>query len=414
MSVQMEKLRDFDVDAIRKDFPILNQAINGHPLVYLDNAATSQKPQIVLDKIDQYYREYNANVHRAIHALGEKATLSYEDARSKVQHFINAKSPKECVFVRGATEAINLVARSYVQPRIQPGEQILLTELEHHSNIVPWQLLCHDTGAVLRVVPINQRGELDLERFEQLLTPDVKVLAIGHVSNAIGTINPLKKLIKMAHDNDTIVVVDGAQAAPHLDIDVQDLDCDFYAISGHKLYGPTGIGVLYGKQDYLDASAPYQGGGEMITQVTFENTTYQKAPYRFEAGTPNIAGAIGLGAAIDYLNQLDTEAIAAYEDHLLEYATAAFKSLKGFNIVGTAKEKIAVISFVHGKIHAHDIGTVLNSQGIAVRSGHHCAMPLMDALGVEATSRISLSFYNTKQEIDDVIKALEKVREVFG
>lgn len=414
MSAEASSEKKLNIEKIRADFPILNQEVNGHQLAYLDNAATTQKPKQVIDAISDYYTEYNANVHRAIHALGERATLAYEEARTKVQHYINAKVPQECIFVRGATEAINMVAQSYVGPRIQAGEHVLLTQMEHHANIVPWQMMCQRTGAVLRVVPMHDNGELDMDAFAKLLTPEVKVLAVGHISNALGTINPLKKMIEMAHANDTLVVVDGAQGVVHADVDVQDLDCDFYAFSGHKMYGPTGIGALYGKLELLESMAPYQGGGEMINFVSFDQTDYQKPPYKFEAGTPNIAGVIGLGAAIDYLGTLPSDAVAAYEHELLTYATDAIHEVKGFNIVGTAANKASIISLVHGKVHAHDIGTVLNSLGIAVRAGHHCAMPLMDRLGVAATTRASFSFYNTKAEIDQLVAALEQVRQVFG
>lgn len=407
-------LTQFDIDKIRQDFPILHQEINGHPLTYLDNAATTQKPRLVIDAIQHFYSHDNANVHRGLHTLSERATLQYEEARSKVQRFINASSPKECIFVKGTTEAVNLVAQSFVVPRIQPAEEILLTVMEHHSNIVPWQIVSKKTGANLRVVPINEAGELDFAAFEQLLTPRTKFLAITHVSNALGTINPLKEIIQMAHDRDVVVLVDGAQAAPHLAIDVQALDCDFYAFSSHKMYGPTGVGVLYGRAELMEMMAPYQTGGEMIKSVSFDSVEYQTIPHKFEAGTPNIAGAIGLGAAIDYLEQLDTTQIAMYEAGLLEYATAALRSVKGLIVIGTAEEKAPIISFMFGNIHPHDVGTVLDSLGIAIRSGHHCAMPLMEYLDVPATSRISLSFYNTQAEIDRVVVALEKAREVLA
>jgi cysteine desulfurase/selenocysteine lyase len=410
----MEKSFSWDVEKIRKDFPILHQEINGHPLVYFDNAATSQKPKSVIDAIRHFYEYDNANVHRGLHTLSERATLQYEQAREAVKYFINAKNHHECIFVRGTTEAINLVASSYVQPRIRPGEEILVTEMEHHSNIVPWQLLSKHTGCNVRVVPINDDGELKLDEFEKLLTPDTQLLAITHISNAIGTINPLKEMIKIAHDHDVVVLVDGAQAAPLIQIDVQDLNCDFYAFSGHKMLGPTGIGVLYGKAETLDRMVPYQGGGEMITRVSWDITEYQLSPHRFEAGTPNIAGAIGLHAAIDYLNDLDKENIVAYESELLRYATKAMQSIKGIGPLGTAKNKASILTFVLQNVHAHDVGTILNSMGIAVRSGHHCAMPLMDRFQVAASTRASFSFYNTKQEIDFFVEELAKVEEVFG
>lgn len=407
-------IESLDINKIRKDFPILNQRINDYPLTYLDNAATTQKPQAVIDALSHYYSFDNANVHRGVHALSVRATQQYEAARNKVQRFIHAHSARECVFVRGATEAINLVAQSFVAPRIRPGEEILISHLEHHSNIVPWQMVCKKTGAHLKVAPISFDGEILLDEFEKKLNENTKFVALNYVSNALGTINPVKEMIKMAHAYGAIVLLDGAQATAHLPIDVQDLDCDFYAFSGHKMYGPTGIGVLWGKEYLLDDMVPYQGGGEMINYVTFEATEYASLPYKFEAGTPNIAGAIGLGAAMDYLWTLDMEAIAAYEAYLLDYATLAVKSVKGFNIVGTAANKVPIISFVHGKIHAHDIGTILDSAGIAVRSGHHCTMPLMSFLDVAATTRLSLSFYNTTAEIDRCVQALHKVKEVFA
>lgn len=404
----------FDVDEIRKDFPILNQQVNGYDLVYFDNAATTQKPRSVIEAVSQYYEQDNSNVHRGVHALSVRATERYEAARAKVRRFINAKSAHECIFVRGTTEAINLVANSFVAPHILPGEEILITHMEHHSNIVPWQMLCKRTGAVLRVAPITIDGEVMLDEFEKRLNKNTQFVAINYASNAIGTINPVKKMIEMAHARGIKVMLDGAQATPHLPIDVQDLDCDFYALSGHKMYGPTGIGVLWGKEDLLNSMPPYQGGGEMINFVSFDGTEYAALPHKFEAGTPNIAGAIGLGAAIDYLESLDIARIAAYETHLLNYATAALESVKGFNLIGKANHKVSLISFVHGKIHAHDIGTILDSEGIAIRSGHHCAMPLMDFYGVAATSRISLSFYNSIKEIDRCIDALHRAKEVFA
>lgn len=409
----MNKQR-FDVEAVRRDFPILNQTVYDQPLIYLDNAATTQKPKAVIDAISHYYSHDNANVHRSVHALGARATHQYEAAREKVQRFINAPHARECIFLRGTTEAINLVAQSFVAPRILPGEEILITHMEHHSNIVPWQMVCKKTGAKLNVAPISLKGEILLDEFEKKLSNNTKFVAINYVSNALGTINPVKKMIEMAHAHGALVLLDGAQATAHLPIDVQALDCDFYAFSGHKMYGPTGIGVLWGRESLLDGMPPYQGGGEMINQVTFESTSYAPLPYKFEAGTPNIAGVIGLSAALDYLSSLDMEAVAAYETHLLNYATEAMQSMKGFNIIGTAKEKVPIIGFVHGTIHAHDIGTILDSEGIAIRSGHHCAMPLMDFFEVAATSRISLSFYNTEHEIDQCINALNKAKEVFS
>ena len=414
MSTKIELLESLDIHAIRNDFPILQQRINDYPLTYLDNAATTQKPRAVIEAMNSFYTHDNANVHRGVHALSVRATQQYEAVRSKVQRFIHANSVRECIFVRGTTEGINLVAQSFVAPRILPGEEILITHMEHHSNIVPWQMVCKKTGALLKVAPISINGEVLLDEFEKLLTENTKFVSICYASNALGTINPVKKMIEMAHAKGALVLLDGAQSTAHLPIDLQDLNCDFYAFSAHKMYGPTGIGVLWGKEALLDDMMPYQGGGEMISYVTLDSTEYASLPHKFEAGTPNIAGVIGLGAAIDYLNGLDMEAIAAYEAHLLDYATLAVESLKGFNLIGTAKDKVPIVSFVHGKIHAHDIGTILDSAGIAIRSGHHCAMPLMDFLDVAATTRISLSFYNTKEEIDLCVQALHKVKEVFA
>ncbi|MFA6303030.1 MAG: cysteine desulfurase [Legionella sp.] len=404
----------FDVDAIRKDFPILNQKINGHDLVYFDNAATAQKPLLVIKAIDDFYKHDNSNVHRGVHTLSMRSTILYEKARDKVAAFIHAPSAKECIFVRGTTEAINLVAQSYVAPIIQPGEEILITHMEHHSNIVPWQMVCQQTGAKLQVAPISFAGEVLLDEFAKKLSKKTKFVAINYASNALGTINPVKKMIQMAHDVGAKVLLDGAQAIPHFPINVHDLGCDFFAFSSHKLYGPTGIGVLWGKEELLDAMRPYQGGGEMINSVSFEETTYAPIPNKFEAGTPDIAGAVGLAAAIDYVQSLDMPAVIAYEHELLNYATQALKSLGEFTLIGSAAEKVPVVSFVHDSIHAHDIGTILDSEGIAIRTGHHCAMPLMDFYKVAATSRISLAFYNTKAEIDRCMAALQKVKEVFG
>ncbi|WP_115708476.1 cysteine desulfurase [Legionella sainthelensi] len=403
-----------DIEAIRRDFPILNQKVNEFDLIYFDNAATTQKPKAVIEAMSRYYEQDNANVHRGVHALSVRATELYEAVRSKVKRFINAYSPRECIFVRGTTEAINLVAQSLVAPRILPDEEILITHMEHHSNIVPWQMVCKKTGAKLQVAPISFDGEILLDEFAKKLNKNTKLVAINYVSNALGTINPVKEMIKMAHEYGAKVLLDGAQATAHLPVDVQELGCDFYAFSGHKMYGPTGIGILWGREEILDAMSPYQGGGEMINYVTFEATEYAPLPQKFEAGTPNIAGVIGLGAAIDYLESLDLDAIAAYETKLLNYATAAVQSISGFNIIGTARQKVPIVSFVHGTIHAHDIGTILDSEGIALRSGHHCAMPLMDFYNVAATSRISLSFYNTIHEIDSCVQALHKVKEVFA
>ncbi len=407
-------IESLDLPAIRRNFPILQQTVNGYPLIYLDNAATTQKPQSVIDAMSHYYLHDNANVHRGLHTLSERATEKFEAVRSSVGRFINANHARECIFVRGATEAINLVAHSFVEPRIRPGEEILITHMEHHSNIVPWQMVCKKTGAVLKVAPISLSGEILLDEFEKQLSSNTKFVSLSYVSNALGTINPVKEMIAMAHAVGAVVLLDGAQASAHLPIDVRALNCDFYALSGHKMYGPTGIGVLWGREALLDDMMPYQGGGEMINYVTFAATQYAPLPHKFEAGTPNIAGVIGLGAALDYLWSLDMDAIAAYEAHLLDHATQALQSITGYNLIGTAKAKVPIVSFVHGKIHAHDIGTILDNEGIAVRSGHHCAMPLMDFFQVSATTRISLSFYNTIQDIDTCMHALQKVKEVFA
>lgn len=414
MNMESNVIESLDVEAIRQDFPILQQVIHENPLIYFDNAATTQKPKAVINAISQFYAHDNANVHRGVYALSVRATELYEAAREKVRRFIHAKDARECIFVRGTTEAINLVAQSFVAPRICAGEEILITHMEHHSNIVPWQMVCKKTGAVLEVAPISLKGEIILDEFEKKLSSNTKFVSINYASNSLGTINPVKKMIEMAHAHGAIVLLDGAQATAHLPIDVQDLDCDFYAFSAHKMYGPTGIGVLWGRESLLDDMPPYQGGGEMINYVTFELTEYAGLPYKFEAGTPNIEGVIGLAAAMDYLWTLDMDAIAAYEAYLLEYATNALTSIKGYNLIGHAHAKVPIVSFVHGKIHAHDIGTILDSEGIAIRSGHHCTMPVMDFFDVAATSRISLSFYNTVGEIDICMNALEKAKEVFA
>lgn len=403
-----------DLQAIRRDFPILDQQIFGHPLVYLDSASTSQKPRSVIDAMTAYYEHDNANVHRGVHALSVRATLLYEQARDKLAHFINAQHVHECVFVRGTTEAINLVAQSFVRPKILPGEQILVTMLEHHSNIVPWQMVCSQTGAELVVAPISVDGELLLDEFEKKLTDKVKFVAMTHASNAIGTINPIKKMIEMAHAKGALVLVDGAQATAHMSVDVQDLDCDFYAFSGHKMYGPTGIGVLWGRATFLDDMIPYQGGGEMIQYVSFEATEYAPIPHKFEAGTPNIAGAIGLGAAVDYLWALDIVEVARYETALLQYLEKNLLEQTDFQIIGAANEKVPLVSLLHPHIHAHDVGTILDNEGIEARAGHHCAMPLMDFYNVAATTRISLAMYNTFEEIDRCIAVLKKAEKVFA
>ena len=404
----------FDVERIRKDFPALDQTVHGKPLVYLDNAATSQKPLAVMEAEEHFYRRDCSNIHRGVHELSERATKSYEDARVKAQQFLNARDSKEIIFVRGATEAINLVANSFGRKNVQAGDEILITAMEHHSNIVPWQMLCEEKGAKLRVAPINDRGELLFDEYEKLLGPKTRLAAVAHVSNVLGTINPVREMIEAAHRKGVPVLLDGAQAAPHLQVDVQALDCEFYTFSAHKLYGPTGVGVLYGKADLLDTMPPYQGGGDMISSVTFEKTIYNSLPYKFEAGTSNIAGVIGMGAAIDYLNRIGMEKISAYEDELLAYATGAVSRVPGLKIIGTAEKKAGVISFVMEGIHPHDVGTVLDQEGIAVRTGHHCAQPLMERFRIPATTRASLAFYNTKREIDALAAGIQKVKELLG
>ena len=407
-------MTSFDVQKIREDFPILKEKIRNKALVYLDNAATCQKPQAVIDSIVQVYSHDYANVHRGVHTLSVRSTDKFEGARLKVKDFINASSEKEIIFVKGATEAINLVAQTYGKANIKAGDEIIITGMEHHSNIVPWQMLCEQTGAVLKVAPINLLGELIFEEFEKLINDKTKLISVVHMSNALGTINPVKKIIAVAHKKGIPVLLDGAQAIPHMTVDMQDLDCDFYVFSGHKLYAPTGVGVLYGKQALLEAMPPYQGGGDMIRKVTFEETEYNVLPYKFEAGTPNIADVIALGAAIDYLSKIGMENIAAYEAELLDYATTKAKQIKGLRIIGEAEHKGAILSFVLDKIHPHDIGTMLDSLGIAIRAGHHCAMPVMDFYKVPATARASFAMYNTKEEIDVLMKGIESLIEVFG
>jgi cysteine desulfurase / selenocysteine lyase len=404
----------FDVAAIRKDFPILHQSVHGHPLVYLDSAASSQKPKAVIDAISRFYSSDYSNIHRGVHSLSERSTRHYEETRVKIQRFINAADSREIIFVRGTTEAINLVAQTYGRKNLKPGDNILITELEHHSNIVPWQMLCEETGAVLQVAPIDDNGDLRMQEFERRLNARTRLVAVAHISNVLGTILPIKKIAELTHTAGARLLVDGAQGAPHMKLDVQDLDADFYAFSSHKIYGPTGIGVLYGKAALLNAMPPYQGGGDMIESVTFDKTTYNSLPYKFEAGTPDIAGVIGLGAAIDYVNELGIETIAAYEHDLLQYAVHALSSEPGIRIIGTSKHKASAISFVVDGVHPHDVGTVLDHQGIAVRTGHHCAQPLMERFGVPATTRASLALYNTRQEIDALIAGLRKVKGIFA
>ena len=405
---------DYNVYAIRADFPILARRVHNKPLVYLDNAATTQKPQAVIDTIVRYYTEENANIHRGVHMLSEQATESYEEARVVVQRFLNAATSSEIVFVRGATEGINLVAQTWGRSQIGPGDEIVISAMEHHSNIVPWQILCQQQGAILRVAPVNDAGELLLGEFEKLLGPKTKLVALAHVSNALGTINPVRKVIEMARGWNVRVLLDGAQAVPHLSVDVQALDCDFYAFSGHKVYGPTGIGVLYGKRELLESMPPYQGGGDMISSVTFEKTLYNRVPHKFEAGTPDVSGVIGLGAALNYVNGIGLQHIAAHEHELLVYATERLSAIPGLRLIGTAAEKAGVLSFVFDTIHPHDIGTILDQEGIAIRTGHHCAQPLMERFGIPATARASLALYNTREEIDALVSGLHKVKEVFA
>jgi cysteine desulfurase/selenocysteine lyase len=404
----------WDVERIRKDFPILHEEVHGKPLVYLDNAATSQKPHVVIEALVDYYAKRNSNVHRGLHLLSERATEAYEEARARIQRFLNAAHSREIIFVRGTTEGINLVAQTYGRRAVGAGDEVVITALEHHSNIVPWQMLCEEKHGTLRVVPINDAGEVDVEAYEAMLGERTRLVAIAHVSNALGTILPVQRMIEAAHQRDIPVLVDGAQAAPHLRVDVQALGCDFYTFSGHKTYGPTGIGVLYGKTALLEQMPPFHGGGDMIKSVSFEKTVYNDLPYKFEAGTPHVAGAVGLGAALGYLEDLRLDRIAAYEHELLVYATDRLSALPGVRLIGTARDKAAVLSFVVEGVHAHDVGTILDLEGIAVRAGHHCAMPVMTRFDIAATTRASLALYNTYEEIDRLIDGLGKVREVFG
>ncbi len=402
-----------DVEKIRRDFPILNTIVYGHPLIYFDNAATMQKPKSVIEAISNYYLTQNANIHRGIHYLSEQATAGYEATRTKVRDFIHAQSENEIIFTGGTTDAINLVAMSFERMSLNANDEIIVSNMEHHSNIVPWQILCEQTGAKLKVIPIDEKGELILEDFEKLLSRNTKLVSLVHISNSLGTINPVKKVIELAHQYDVPVLLDGAQAVPHQPVDVQELDCDFYAFSGHKMFGPTGIGVLYGKEHLLDKMPPYRGGGEMIKSVTFSHTTYNDLPYKFEAGTPNIAGVFGLSAAIDYIAKLDYEKIQFYESLLLDYATNALADIKELRIIGRAAKKASVISFVLENIHPHDVGTVLDRTGIAVRTGHHCTQPVMDRYQIPATVRASLAIYNSREEIDHLVAALHKVISLF-
>lgn len=403
-----------DVAAVRSDFPILRQKVHGKPLVYLDNAATSQKPEVVLDALRDFYTVDCSNIHRGVHALSERATAAYEASREKIRGFLNAAETREIIYVRGATEAINLVAMTYGRQHIGAGDGVLVTAMEHHSDIVPWQILCEEKGAKLRVAPMNDAGELEMGEFEKLLGPRVKLVCAAHVSNALGTVNPVRELVRKSHAAGVPVLIDGAQAAPHMKVDVRALDCDFYAFSGHKVFGPTGIGVLYGKADLLESMPPFQGGGDMISSVTFEKTIYNALPYKFEAGTPHIAGVIGLGAAIDYVTNLGMERIEAYEHGLLEYGTRKLAEIPGLRLIGTAKRKAGVLSFVVDGIHPHDVGTILDQEGIAVRTGHHCAQPVMDRFGIPATTRASLALYNSREELDALARGIGKVKEIFA
>jgi cysteine desulfurase/selenocysteine lyase len=403
----------FDVEEIRKDFPILNQSIHGKPLVYFDNAATTQKPESVIKAISEYYNQFNANIHRGIHTLAEKATAEYEGTREMVRKFINAAATEEIIFTRGTTESINLVAATYGRQQVKAGDEVIISTMEHHSNIVPWQMLCEEKGATLKVIPINDNGEIILEEYEKLLSEKTKLVAVVYVSNSMGTINPVKQIIDMAHRYSAKVLIDGAQASAHLDINVQELDCDFYAFSSHKLYGPTGVGVLYGKKELLEAMPPYQGGGEMIKEVTFEKTTYNELPYKFEAGTPNIGDTVAFKKALEYITEIGKPVVAEYEHELLAYATESLQEINGLRIIGTAREKISIVSFVVQGVHHQDIGIILDTQGIAVRTGHHCTQPLMDRYKISGTSRASFAMYNTKEEIDRLVKGLHKVVKMF-
>ena len=403
-----------DVEAVRREFPVLRETVNGHPLVYLDSAASAQKPQAVIDAERAVYEHYYSNIHRGVHRLSMLSTEAYEAARGKIRAFLGAASNREVVLLRGTTEAVNLVAQSYGRSHVKPGDEVLISGLEHHSNIVPWQLLCEEKGASLRVAPIDDRGEVDLAAFERLLTPRTKLVAVSHVSNALGTINPVARMSELAHAAGAVVLIDGAQAAPHLRVDVRAIGCDFYAFSGHKVYGPSATGALYGREALLAAMPPWQGGGDMIASVSFEKTTWNELPYKFEAGTPNVAGVIGLGAAIDWVGRVGLDAIAAHEHELLEYGTRLLSDLPGLRLVGTARRKAAVLSFVLEGVHPHDVGTVLDHDGIAVRTGHHCAQPVMDRYGIPATTRASLACFNTKQELDALVRGIHKVQELFA
>ena len=406
--------KGFDIDAIRSQFPILNREVKGKPLVYFDNAATSQKPQSVIDALVRYYTHYNANVHRGIHTLAEEATLAMEKSRDAVQEFINAELREQIIFTRGTTEGINLVAETWGRQNIKAGDEIIVSNIEHHSNIVPWQILIEEKGASLKVIPVNERGDLIIDEYKKLLNPRTRLVAVNHASNALGTINPVKEIIEAAHKAGALVLIDGAQSTVHLDIDVQEMDCDFFAFSSHKMYGPTGVGVLYGKRELLESMPPFQGGGEMIKEVTFEKTTYNDLPYKYEAGTPNIADIIAFKAAIDFVKGIGKKNIKQYEDDLLQYGTAQLKQIPGVRIIGEAKEKLSVISFVVDKLHPQDLGILLDNYGIAVRTGHHCAQPLMDCYRIPGTVRASLAVYNTKEEIDELVVGLKKAIKMLS
>lgn len=412
--VNNESVNSWDIEKIRADFPVLAQTVNGKPLVYLDNAASAQVPQVVIDRGAKYLREEHSNIHRGVHYLSQHATTAYEAAREKVKRFINAKEAKECIFVRGCTEGVNLVAYSYGRKFVNEGDEILISAMEHHANIIPWQVLAEEKGAKIRVIPMNKRGELVIEEYENMLNERTRIVALAHVSNSLGTINPIKEMIATAHKFGVPVMVDAAQSVPHFPVDVQDLDADFFTFSGHKMYAPTASGVLYGKKEWLDKMPPYQTGGGMIRTVTFEKTTYAPIPEKFEAGTPAIAANIGLGAAIDYLNSIDFAAAARYEHELLEYATEKLSAIEGVKLIGTAREKASVLSFTIENVHPHDIGTILDQSGIAIRAGHHCAQPVMQFFDVPATARASFAFYNTREEVDKLAEAVQKVIEVFA
>lgn len=410
----MDRAATLDPEVLRRDFPILHQEVHGKPLVYLDNAATTQKPQSVIDALVHYYEHDNANVHRGVHELSQRATNDYEDARVVVRNFLGAAASEEIIYTRGTTESINLVTASWGRANVGTGDEVLISAMEHHSNIVPWQLLCEEKDAKLKVVPINDGGEFLFDEYEKLLSDRTKIVAVNHVSNALGSINPVREIIKLAHERGALALIDGAQAVAHMEVDVQALDCDFYAFSSHKIFGPTGVGILYGKQALLEAMPPCEGGGDMIKYVTFEKTVYNDLPYKFEAGTPNIADAIGLGAALHYVNEVGLEAIGAYEEELLAYATERVTAIEGVTLIGTARSKASVLSFNLDPVHPHDLGTVLDSEGVAIRAGHHCAQPVMDRFGVVATARASFAFYNTRAEVDQLVAALHKAREMLA